>query len=709
MVDPDDDAPEEELADRGSRIFRRDVMKSAMLGAGTMGLPHAGALQTDASFVDILSADPSNYPEVLLNVAVDTEAGRNGELTAEDFSITEAGVEKAIENFSYTSTSADIAFVFDDTGSMNDQITAMKAKVTQLTDDIEAAGIDARYSLISFKDSVETDLRFTEDAAALKSVVDQLEAAGGDDSPEVNFDALNQALSLDFRTEAQKVLIGITDAPSHYDGDGSEFAEVSIDEIATRIRESGVAYIAVSPGFTDEDSSTRVLAERVDGLWIDINEGNFDQILERIQRLVATAYVLEYITDTPLGESRDIGVEVSDPVEGAGSDESTVDVPPTVGGGDVLANIRSQKLSVADEITRLATSIDERSRVDPTLNSLQQRVSNGSLDEGTARQAIERMIYAENLTEVALAGLGPGVATSPPSSSGVTAPEFRAGVPSERPGALEEFDIAGDFVESMFFIGVGISLIALSVAALPGVAAGAAAGGAGYVGLRAIDKYVGTADDLASIFPGVAAEFAPLVDDVAREGLSNVISGGIGAPRQLVDFVVDQITRENVTNLLLRFGFEKGGGITAGTGFDAKLQEVDDAFNLEESSLQGNQLDAQSVAEQSLNIEAGDVSVRSKIDTIRSKSVRADSVSQLLDLASGVIGLAGSVGGAAGSGVLATSVAVLGKVGSLVAGTAALTFDTLDAIFNLAFGMDDVLNIHNASIDSIIDPSGGGA
>lgn len=109
-------------------IDRRTVLKLAALGGGA----NIAGLSTDEvtaqeEFVDILSVDPSNHPEIHLNIRVDTEAGRDGELTEEDFRILEDGVEQAIESFSFASTSADIVFVFDDTGSMGNEIDDMKS------------------------------------------------------------------------------------------------------------------------------------------------------------------------------------------------------------------------------------------------------------------------------------------------------------------------------------------------------------------------------------------------------------------------------------------------------------------------------------------------------------------------------------------------------------------------------------------------------
>lgn len=317
-------------ADEQAAFSRRTWLKLA--GAGvTMPASLATNASAASSFVDLLSVDPSEYPNVSLNVSVDTAAGRNGELTKDDFTVVENGVEREITDFSFGSPKSDVVFVFDDTGSMSDEINGVKSKVTDLISDIEAAGIDARYGLVSFKDDIEVDLELVDDADRLRTAVDDLSASGGGDSPEDNFDAIVRALGLDFRSDAQKVIIDITDALSHYDGDGTGFSEYTIDEVASRLTDSGVAYIAVSPGYADERASKRELAERVDGTYIDINDGDFTMILEEIIGLIVTAYVVEYVTGVFAGATAPVSLIVDDPEEGTGRVEGEVDVPEDVG------------------------------------------------------------------------------------------------------------------------------------------------------------------------------------------------------------------------------------------------------------------------------------------------------------------------------------------------------------------------------------------
>jgi hypothetical protein len=304
-------------------------------------------------------------------------------------------------------------FVFDDTGSMGDKISAMKAGVTDLTDSVEDAGIDARYGLVTMKDSVEVDQEFTADAATFKSKVNDLSAAGGGDSPEDNFDAIETALGLGYRPSAQKFIIDITDATSHYPGDGSGVSDTALDQVATDLTESGTSFIAVAPSVEDPQSSKRTLSEQVDGLWIDIQNADFARILEEIIEVIASVYRITYETGLPRGKSGEVRCVVDDPNAGKGSDSSGVAIPSN---DDTL---RRRKLKLARTVNdqSVLSNLEEQFGVDlvgdpelaqETIENLRTAVENGDLSSSTADSIVQRLITAEDATAQLLARVGPG-------------------------------------------------------------------------------------------------------------------------------------------------------------------------------------------------------------------------------------------------------------------------------------------------------------
>lgn len=280
---------------------------------------------------NLLSVGPdasSGFPDIDARVRVDTPMGNDGDLDAGNFAICEDGCGQTIDTVAFEPGGlADIVVVFDDTGSMGGEIGALQDQVTSLTDDIEDAGVDARYALVSFKDDVEIDTDFT-DASTFQTAVDALSASGGGDTPEDNVDALavgtgnaptegGDSLSA-FRSGAQRIVIDITDAPAHDETD--DRTRFSQSEIETFLDDGNVTFYAVAPASVSSGVSKRDIAETVDdGTWIDIDGADFDVILNDIvDEITEPAYVLSYTTTNPAtdGSDRTVDVEVDDPDEG---------------------------------------------------------------------------------------------------------------------------------------------------------------------------------------------------------------------------------------------------------------------------------------------------------------------------------------------------------------------------------------------------------
>ena len=334
--------PSEDCTDRTVKITVHDPVQGTDSDTGVYKAPCAG-------FVDVLGVDATLFPKIWVHVSVDTAAGYAGSLTQDDFEVYENGVKQIIESFeSYGAASkADIILVFDDTGSMWDEIDIMKTKCKELTDAIEAAGIDARYALISFKDSPEIDQNWTSDALVFKSAVDALSALGGADEPEDNLDAIEMGLGLGFRAEAQKIIIDITDAHTHYRGDGSGYADYTMPEVEYDLISYGVALFVVSPDFgtmtavkgnqgmavpltsSSTDNDKKILAEDVGGLWIDIHAADFAEILDSIVGVITTAYHIDYTTTNPAEDCTDrtVKITVHDPLQGIDSDTGIYKAP----------------------------------------------------------------------------------------------------------------------------------------------------------------------------------------------------------------------------------------------------------------------------------------------------------------------------------------------------------------------------------------------
>jgi hypothetical protein len=144
-----------------------------------------------------------------------------------------------------------------------DVINAMKSKVQDLTDQINVAGLDTRYALVTFKDSASVKTNWTSDPEGFKNSVNALEAKLGDDEPEDALDAIENVISMGFRPDAQKVILVITDAHAHYNGDGTTYSEYTKAEVIKNL----VFVIPIYSGLIDCDwarSSQEATFERTE-------------------------------------------------------------------------------------------------------------------------------------------------------------------------------------------------------------------------------------------------------------------------------------------------------------------------------------------------------------------------------------------------------------------------------------------------------------
>lgn len=279
--------------------------------------------------------DTSDYPLVDIHVNADLE--ETVELEQTDFTVCEEGEQTDIEAFDFRASSLDLVFVFDDTGSMGDEIAGAKRGITKLTNAVADRSIDAQYGLVSFKDSVEIDQGLTSDPAEIKRKIDRLKASGGGDYPEANFDAIEKALDLNLRDDAETVFVDITDATSHYRNDGSGYSDYLKHEVADDLNDAEVTFVAIAPDRDEEaflmsdekanKGSLKSLAGDVSGIWTDIDEEDFDWVLDRIIALLVGTYIITIHTCTPPGNQRSLTVEFDHPRFESDSDTAWMSIP----------------------------------------------------------------------------------------------------------------------------------------------------------------------------------------------------------------------------------------------------------------------------------------------------------------------------------------------------------------------------------------------
>jgi hypothetical protein len=125
----------------------------------------------------------------------------------------------AIANQNFKTNGAELAFVIDDTGSMDAELAAVRTTLTNTIKRLAASGRPfPTTALLTFKDEV-TIRRFSNNPTVLQAAVDALTVGGGDDCPEFSNDGLLVAGRL-MRRGGKAMLF--TDADSHPFGVSAE-------------------------------------------------------------------------------------------------------------------------------------------------------------------------------------------------------------------------------------------------------------------------------------------------------------------------------------------------------------------------------------------------------------------------------------------------------------------------------------------------------
>lgn len=127
-------------------------------------------------------------------------------------------IDASFLRFATGGAGADLAFIFDTTGSMGGSIANAKVEATDLANLWLSNSTNGRIALIEFRDQGDAFvsrvvLPLTDDAGDFQTAVNGLVASGGGDTPEAQLSGVMTALDgLDWQAGATKVGLVITDA-----------------------------------------------------------------------------------------------------------------------------------------------------------------------------------------------------------------------------------------------------------------------------------------------------------------------------------------------------------------------------------------------------------------------------------------------------------------------------------------------------------------
>ncbi len=255
-------------------------------------------------------AQGEKYPEVELIVNVrDSSTGKGiYGLSKSAFKVTERGNEQDIISFIPKGEGKvdpiDIVFVFDETGSMQDEIDAVRDNSLLFADILKSSNMDFRVALITFSDRIEKVKDFTSNIEEFKGWLSAIRADGGGDEPENDLDALARAMKFKFRSGAKVVFILITDAPYHQ---GDWVTKRYMLPLAKQLKLEGIKVYPIAIKL----EQYVWMARETEGSYFDILR-DFSSMIEELATVITAQYRIKYIPSNSSFDNtwRDVEIEV---------------------------------------------------------------------------------------------------------------------------------------------------------------------------------------------------------------------------------------------------------------------------------------------------------------------------------------------------------------------------------------------------------------
>ncbi len=246
--------------------------------------------------VSVRNIDITRFPKVgIIFDVFDREHNFIDTLKKSDIVITENQAEQEVIDLSLITSNnrvpVDFVFVIDHTGSMRDEIDAVKANIDEFTTRLAAKGIDYRLGLIVFDDNVAARHWMTDDIEEFKRWIGAIEVGGGGDKAENALEGLRAVTGMNFRSSANRVAILVTDAPYHrYNENGfgrTRYTEQTIGVVLERqdIRVFNIVDLSIK-GYNE-------ISDRTGGRTFDITQP-FAKILNDFIETMTSLYNATY-------------------------------------------------------------------------------------------------------------------------------------------------------------------------------------------------------------------------------------------------------------------------------------------------------------------------------------------------------------------------------------------------------------------------------
>ncbi|MGI6370364.1 MAG: OmpA family protein [Ignavibacteria bacterium] len=202
----------------------------------------------------------------------------------------------------------DLIFVIDITGSMQPQIDGVVENVTSFAGKLRERGIDYRLGLILFSDNIERVYQPTSNIDNFLSWIKKVRAFGGGDEKENALEALKTVTQrIQFRDEANRIAILITDAPYHQKGDegGDGRTLETLESVIERAQRIDLRVFSITP---PKLKNYAILSENTRGTTYNI-EYAFSTVLDNFTQQITNLFYVTYRSEhTSIPDSIEIGL-----------------------------------------------------------------------------------------------------------------------------------------------------------------------------------------------------------------------------------------------------------------------------------------------------------------------------------------------------------------------------------------------------------------
>jgi len=251
---------------------------------------------------DTLSVERFPQTEIIFALEKQASGQRILDLFSENVFLREN--DQKISDFTFEkytgggSNLADVVFVLDISGSMGNEINAVRENIGEFADSLLAKGFDYQIGVITFSTTVDNIWDLTDDIEQIKHNLSGINLWGGtEDSPS----ALWEATQLSFRSGSRRTIIWITDEPypEH---------NYTKEQVVNRMLDMGIVVHGVGLVSLQTDWFNPIVIP-TGGNFYDIN-GNFKDILLDVSNIGGQSrYILSYHSQQDL-ESLEIELEI---------------------------------------------------------------------------------------------------------------------------------------------------------------------------------------------------------------------------------------------------------------------------------------------------------------------------------------------------------------------------------------------------------------